>query len=182
MERPGALMEAPWPHGDPELEDGDAEAQMGNLQELITHVRRLRKEYGVPEGTDMRVVLAAVPASFQSTLVSEKSAVQRLARVNEVVVGDAHPGGAGAHTVLDNGTELFLPLEGVIDLHRERERLMEEISRLSGQMTGAKKKLENRDFLEKAPDEVVAREREKADNFQRQLQKLSEKLRVIEGG
>jgi valyl-tRNA synthetase len=180
--RPRVLMDAPWPKGDPAREDEDAEAQMGSLQEVVTQVRRLRKEYGVPEGAEVEVALASVPASFRDTLSSEEVAVRRLARVKEIVVGDASPGGAGAHAVLNNGTELFLPLEGVIDLGREKERLREEINRLSGQLAGTLKKLENRGFLEKAPEEVVVREREKAHSFQEQVDKLSDKLRVFEGG
>ena len=87
------------------------------------------------------------------------------------MVGEGHPGGAGAHAVLSNGMELFLPLEGVIDLEQEKKRLAVEIDRLSGQLVGARRKLENRGFLEKAPEEVVAREREKADSFQEQTGK-----------
>ena len=155
---------------------------MGALQEVITQVRRLRKEYGIPEGAEVDVTLSSVPGSFQDTLSSEGSAIQRLAKVGEATVGDGHPGGAGAHAVLSNGMELFLPLEGVIDLEQEKKRLATEIDRLSGQLVGARKKLENRGFLEKAPEEVVAREREKADSFQEQLEKLSEKLKVFEGG
>jgi valyl-tRNA synthetase len=175
-------MDAPWPERDVSREDGDAEERMGSLQEVITQVRRLRKEYGVPEGAEVDVDLSGVPDSFRDTLMSEQVAVRRLARVGSVRVGDAHPGSAGAHAVLGNGTELFLPLEGVIDLDREKARLGDEIKRLSNQLEGTRKKLENQGFLEKAPAEVVAREREKADSFREQLDKLTEKLRVFQGG
>jgi valyl-tRNA synthetase len=72
-------------------------------------------------------------------------------------------------------------LEGVIDLGKERERISVEIQRLSGQLKGIKGKLENRNFLERAPEEVVAREREKEASFQEQMEKLQEKLKVFEG-
>jgi valyl-tRNA synthetase len=181
-ERPRVLMNAPWPVGDASLEDVAAEESMADLQEVITQIRRLRKEYGVPEGAEVEVTLTSVPDSFRRTVTAEAVALRRLARVREVTVGDTHGGGAGAHGVMTNGTELFLPLEGVIDLARERERLAEEIRRLSGQLQGTRKKLENQGFLEKAPLEVVEREREKAGTFQEQLEKLTEKLKVFEGG
>ncbi len=179
MDRPEALIGAPWPEADPDREDTEAETRMDALQELITQIRRLRKEYGVPEGAQVEVVLTGAPEYFQSTLESESSALQLLARVSNVSLGGSMSG-AGAHGVLVNGTELFIPLEGVIDLDREMERLRGEIQRLDGQLLGTRKKLENRGFLEKAPEEVVAREREKADSFQEQMEKLQEKLHAFE--
>jgi len=103
-----------------------------------------------------------------------------LARVGDIDLGGAIAG-PGAHGVLVNGTEFFLPLKGVIDLDREKERLQGEILRLDGQLKGTRKKLENRNFVEKAPEEVVDREREKAASFQEQMEKLQEKLQAFEG-
>jgi valyl-tRNA synthetase len=179
QERPSALIEAPWPEGDPTLEDPGAEERMVALQELITLIRRLRKEYGVPEGAEVSVVLAGAPESFHGTLESEGPALGMLARVGEIELGGSMSG-PGAHGVLVNGTELFIPLEGVIDLEREKERLRGEIQRLESQLEGTRKKLGNEGFIEKAPEEVVAREREKEASFQEQMAKLQEKLHAFE--
>ena len=74
-----------------------------------------------------------------------------------------------------------MPLEGIIDLEKERDRLSAEIQRLAGQLKGTRSKLENQSFLERAPEEVVAREREKEATFQEQMEKLQEKLKIFEG-
>ncbi len=179
QERPDALIEASWPTGRPEWEDDEAETRMGALQELISRIRSLRKEYGVPEGAEVDVILSGAPEAFQTTLDKELSSVQLLARVGNISPRGVEASGAGAHAVLGNGTELFLPLEGVIDLDRERERLEKEIQRLQGQLAGSRKKLQNTDFVEKAPDEVVQRERDKAASFGEQIDKLQEKLRAF---
>ena len=179
--RPAALIGAPWPQPEPAWVDPGAEARMGSLQELITHIRRMRKEYGIPEGAEVEVVVTGAPPAFQATLDSEVSAVQRLARVGELTRGGERPGGTGSHGVLTNGTELFLPLEGLLDLERERKRLSGEIERLSNQLRGTEAKLGNGRFLEKAPEEVVTRERQKAASFREQMEKLQEKLKVFEG-
>jgi valyl-tRNA synthetase len=180
-EKPEALIEASWPEGDEARLDGQAEARMAALQELITQVRRLRKEYGIPEGAQVDVMVGGAPETFQSTLETQGKALQMLAKVGQVTV-DGTPTGAGAHGVLENGTELFIPLEGVIDLDREMERLQKEIQRLDGQHTGTLKKLENQGFLKNAPPEVVEREREKAESFREQKEKLQEKLTAFQGG
>ena len=179
--RPAALIAAPWPRAEAGWDDAAAEIQMASLQELITQVRRMRKEYGVPEGAEVEIVVTSAPPEFQATLDSEVSAVRRLAKVGEVRGKGSRPGGTGSHGVLTNGTELFVPLEGVLDLERERKRLSVEIERLAGQLRGTEAKLGNPGFLEKAPEDVVARERDKALVFREQMEKLQEKLKVFEG-
>ncbi len=180
--RPESLISAQWPVKDPALEDQEAEAQLGAVQDLITQVRSLRKEYGVPEGAEVDVVLTGAPTSFKNALASEDSSIRRLARVGSLTMESSlNEGGAGAHGVLRNGTELFLPLEGVIDLEKERVRLSEEIERLAGQLKGVRAKLQNENFVSRAPAEVVERERNKESNFQEQMTKLQEKLKVFQG-
>ena len=179
-ERPEALMVAPWPRRNRDREDPEAEARMQALQELITQIRRLRKEYGIPEGAEVDVVLGGAPDYFQGTLESERGALRMLARVDHVSL-DGDRSGAGAHGVLENGTELFVPLEGVMDLEQEKARLQKEIHRLDGQLGGTLKKLENQGFLQNAPEEVIQRERDKAQSFREQKEKLQEKLSVFEG-
>jgi valyl-tRNA synthetase len=71
---------------------------------------------------------------------------------------------------------LFLPLEGVIDVERERKRLADETGRLSGQLEGALKRLANEQFVSKAPPDVVGKERERAEGLRDQIRKLEEKL------
>jgi valyl-tRNA synthetase len=184
--KPGSLISAPWPVPDPARVDPEAEGQMGAIQELITQVRRLRKEYSVPEGAKVPVALTGAPGPFQDALGYEDSSVRRLARVSEISIvggpgGEGKAGGgSGAHAVLKNGTELFMPLEGVIDLDQEKNRLAAEIERLAGQLKGVRAKLENEKFVSRAPAEIVDREREREANFREQMEKLQEKLKTFQ--
>jgi valyl-tRNA synthetase len=179
--RPESLISAPWPTPDPALEDPESELRLTVIQELITQIRSLRKEYRVPEGAKVEVVLSAGPETFLKDLASESESIQRLARVSGITAAAGDTTGTGAHSVLTNGTELFMPLEGVVDLEKERDRLSAEIQRLSGQLKGVQGKLKNQGFVEKAPEEVVAREREKESTFRAQMEKLQEKLEVFQG-
>ncbi|MGD2068605.1 MAG: valine--tRNA ligase [Gemmatimonadota bacterium] len=182
-ERPEDLMIAPWP-GPGDLtpgRDAEAEARMAALQELVTGVRSLRKEYGVPEGQQVTVLLASGSAAFREAVEGQRTQLDRLARVGDVRWERAGEGTIGAHAVLTNGAEVFLPLEDVVDLDRERERLRGEIDKLEGYLRGTESKLENEQFVTKAPEEVVDREREKARSQREQLDKLREKLDLFEG-
>ncbi len=193
VDRAEALMVAAWPEPDAGLIDEEAELRLSQLQELVAQVRSLRKEYSVPEGSGITLVLSAVDGPFRSVIEEQGTTLKRLAKVDTCKVieageGDARAVGAragadgaradavGAHAVLRNGVEVFIPLEGVIDVARERQRLQEEIDRLDGQVVGTSAKLSNEGFLKGAPSAIVEREREKLRSFEEQLTKLRGKV------
>ncbi|MCH2464947.1 MAG: valine--tRNA ligase [Gemmatimonadetes bacterium] len=179
-DRPEDLIIAPWPDSGSSREDPMAENQMEALRELIVEVRRLRKEYGIPEGQRIGIHIWGGGTDLTDTVMSQSSALERLARVDRVV---PEPGaGVGANAVLDRGGELFIPLEGVIDLDHERMRLRGEIERLRTQAALTANKLENQNFVAKAPEEVVTKERDKLSRFQERSAKLEEKLDALQGG
>jgi valyl-tRNA synthetase len=175
-----ALIVAAWPAVRAEWEDDAAERAIEELQSVIGAVRNLRSEYGIAPAT--RVPLRVPGASEQARAILEASrrALRDLCRVDEIEFGGAE-GEVGASAVLRSGTEVFVPLAGVIDLDRERARLREEIGRLDGQMAGTEKKLSNESFVARAPENVVNYEREKLASFRDQRGKLAEKLAALEG-
>jgi valyl-tRNA synthetase len=179
-ERPEDLIVADWPHPDRTPKDETAERHMGDLQELIIEVRRLRKEYGVPEGERVTVHVSGGGDDFAETVRTQSAAMERLARVGQVESGVGS--GVGAHAILRNGAELFVPLEGVIDVDRELGRLREEIARVEGLLAGTLKRLQNDSFVSKAPAEVVQKERDKAAQLEEQASKLRHKLQGLEAG
>ncbi len=180
IERPDRLPLAPWPEADPAREDPEAERFIGELQELVTAVRSLRKEYAVGEGARVTVVLQGISGDRRVRLARELGRLDQLARIGELVFDAEAVSGVGATAVLRDGTEIFLPLEGLVDLDRERSRLRDEIARLEGQLAGAEAKLANEGFTSRAPAEVVAKEREKAQSFRDQRDKLGSKLATLE--
>ncbi len=151
---------------------------MDALMELVGAVRTLRAEYDVPPAARVEVHLGHVAAPLRAALDAEGRALARLARVD-----DARTDGAvakrAAHAVLSDGTELTLPLEGVIDLERERARLGAERDRLDAQLRATEARLGNEQFTSKAPAEVVQREREKAGSFREQIERLRRKLDAL---
>jgi valyl-tRNA synthetase len=175
-----SLMVARWPEPVDAWEDAAAEAAFAELREVIVEVRRMRQEYGIQPG--VRVPLRAVPASdaVRATLEAGRRALLDLARVEDLSFGGSN-GGVGASAVLASGTELFLPLAGVIDLDRERARLRDEAAKIEGLATGTEKKLANEAFVSRAPAEVVEREREKLAGYREQVEKLRGKLAALEG-
>jgi len=173
-DRPEDLIIAPWPITADADRDEAVESDMAGFQSLVTEVRRLRKEYGVGEGQRITLMVHGGPAGFFDSLSVRAAAVEQLARVNRIEAGSGS--GVGANAVLSNGAELFVPLEGVIDVDRERGRMEHEIGRLAGVLTGVEKRLANEKFVANAPEDVVNTARENARQLQDQVQKLREKL------
>ena len=177
-ERTEDLIVAPWPTPNEDHISEGSEGLMTTLQELVTEVRRLRKEYGVPEGRLIGIYVSGATDSFVTAVKGQSAALEQLAGI-QGIESDVRSG-VGAHGVLSNGAELFMPLEGVIDLDRERERLNEAIGRLDGLLEGAKNRLENEAFVSRAPKEVVQKEHDKAAQLEEQRVKLRIKLDGLE--
>ncbi len=176
VEREDSLVVARWPT--PGRRDEAAEAEMAALIELIGAVRAIRSEYDVPPSARVAVRLGHVAPALERALRAEHRAVERLARVAAIEVGGAQ--GRGAHAVLQGGTELLVPLEGIIDVQRERDRLRSERERLAQQLGGVEGRLANEGFTSKAPAEVVQRERDRAESFRDQIRRLDHKMDALE--
>ncbi len=178
--RPEALIVAPWPEVTKELEDPAAAASIAALQQVVVEARRLRKEYGIKEGQSVKLELRGWSEGLRAVLESERTAVERLAWIDlDYLDAGSVAAGAGAHSVLAGGVELFVPLAGVIDLDRERERLADEVAKLGGQLQGARSKLANSKFVERAPEAVVQGERDKAARLEEQIDSIGRKLESL---
>jgi len=105
--------------------------------------------------------------------------LQRLARVTSLsFLTDGSRPKLSASAVVQ-GEELFVPLEGLIDVEVEKSRLKKEIDRLTGLLTGIRNKLTNESFVGKAPKEVVEKEKEKQATFEMNLEKLQKSYEAL---
>jgi valyl-tRNA synthetase len=172
-----SLVVARWP--EPAARDADAEAQMEALMELIGAVRTLRSEYNVPAGSQVQLQLTNPGAALSEALRAEERALRRMARVQQLTVNGGAANVMGAHAVLRSGADLFLPLADVIDVAQERQRLGKERDRLDGQLRATEARLASEQFAARAPAEIVAKEREKADSLRDQRDRLAAKLKSL---
>jgi len=175
-----SLMVAPWPGREKGWEDAAAEARIEELREIIGNIRNIRAEYGVQPARRVALRVIGESRELRRLLETEARTMSDLARV-ETISFDRPPGEIGASVVLLSGAELFIPLEGVIDVERERERLRSDLDRIEGHELATRNRLGNESFVARAPQEVVEREREKLGSFVEQREKLTRSLRVLEG-
>ncbi len=106
--------------------------------------------------------------------------VKRLARADRIEVTSAEPPKGAAQIVLDEAT-IFVPLAGVIDIAQERARLKKELDRVKADAEKIEKKLGNEQFIAKANPDVVAEQRQKLDEAQLAVTKLTQALDRLTG-
>jgi valyl-tRNA synthetase len=161
---------------DEKLIDRQVEEEMAFVQSVIEAVRNIRGEMGVPPSKEISVVMKLSPARQQASVKRYDGYFRRLAKVSSLqfTQGNTRPHAAASAVV--GSEEIFVPLEGLIDLEVERSRLKKEINRINGVLNGIRGKLSNASFVEKAPKDVVEKEREKMVSFQKTLEKLEHSL------
>ena len=161
----------PWPAGRPGDVDPQAEAGMADLQEAIVALRRFRAEHRVPTASRPRLVVVAADEDQATLFRAEADSLRRLARLEAMEVEPAAPAVPTAK-LLAGRAELYLPLEGLLDLDEERARLDRELAALDVERTRAEAKLANPAFVEKAPPNVVAKARERLAEVDQALAKV----------
>jgi valyl-tRNA synthetase len=176
-----SLMVAEWPRRVEAWEDGRTEALVDELREIIGTVRNIRAEYGVLPARKIDLRVTGGHGDLRGILEASRRTLADLARVEDLSF-ERTSGEIGASVVLASGAELFIPLEGVIDIERERARLRTEMERIGSHEESTRKRLQNEAFVGRAPADVVAREREKLESFREQREKLERSLGVLEGG
>ena len=161
-ERDDMLALTRWPAL--EFEDEDAAADINWLVELVSGIRSVRSEMNVPASATAPLAVIGASQETKERLKRHQPAIHRLARVTEIVERAEAPKGS-AQIVVGEATAC-LPLGELIDLKAEAARLEKEIARLDGEISRIQKKLANEKFVARAPDEIVASEREKMAEFQ----------------
>ncbi len=165
-----------WPIAELKRSDDDAETQMGILQGVVSAIRNIKGEMRVPPGIVGTALIRAEELANQATLQTHAEYIRTLASLEGIEIAPdlTKPPASGSAVVA--GLEIYLPLAGLIDLGVEHDRLGREVERLRKTLRGAEAKLANPQFMEKAPEEVVVREREKRDEIRERLQKVEDLL------
>jgi valyl-tRNA synthetase len=176
-ERRSLLCHAAWPA--PEFEDKAAADEMNWLVELISGIRSVRAEMNVPPSAMAPLVMVGAGEATRERLSRHEAAIGRLARISGISFADAAPK-ASAQLVIGEATAC-LPLGDLIDLATEAARLRKEIAKASGEIARIGKKLSNEKFVANAPEEIVAAEREKLEEYRATVERLETALSRVSG-
>ena len=155
-------------------------SEMELVKSVVTGARNLRAVVGVHPSEKVSVFLNPESGGVKSVLESNLDIVTGLASLGDCVVSGRRPEGRAVSDVV-SGVEIVMPVEDLVDLDREISRLGKDLEEVSSQLERTEAKLENRNFIDRAPEEVVEKERGKLEEFRTRKEKLEgilEKLRL----
>jgi valyl-tRNA synthetase len=158
--RDGVLALGPWPSAEFPI-DAAAEAEIGWVVDLISEIRSVRSEMGVPAAAQPALTLVAPPPELAAVARRWAETIGRLARVGDLAFADAPP--SGSLQIVVRGALVAIPVAGILDIAAESARLGKEIAKERGEVAKVDAKLANADFLARAPEEVVAEHQERRE-------------------
>ncbi|GKW40784.1 valine--tRNA ligase [Pectobacterium parvum] len=173
------IMLQPFPEFDAAQEDTLALNDLEWIKQAIIAVRNIRAEMNIAPGKPLEVLLRDVTAQAQRRVEENRSFIQTLARLESITLLPAGDKGPVSVTKLIEGAELLIPMAGLIDKAAELDRLTKEVAKIEAEIERIESKLSNEGFVARAPEAVVAKEREKLDGYAVAKAKLLEQHAVI---
>ncbi|KHS65556.1 valyl-tRNA synthase [Pectobacterium brasiliense] len=173
------IMLQPFPEFDAAQEDTLALNDLEWIKQAIIAVRNIRAEMNIAPGKPLEVLLRDVTAEAQRRVEENRSFIQTLARLESITLLPAGDKGPVSVTKLIDGAELLIPMAGLIDKAAELDRLTKEVAKIEAEIERIESKLSNEGFVARAPEAVVAKEREKLDGYAVAKAKLLEQHAVI---
>ncbi|MGV6825384.1 MAG: valine--tRNA ligase [bacterium] len=174
------VMLQPFPESDSTLIDNDAVSEMEWVMTFILGVRQIKGEMNIAPGKGVPVILANTDDKDQERLKRNRHYLNFLAKTESVDILPAGNEAPESATALVGKMEVLIPLSGLIDKGAEMDRLQKEIGKLDKEQSRLEGKLGNANFVDRAPADVVAKEREKLEKVVSSLEILRKQLEKIE--
>jgi valyl-tRNA synthetase len=170
-----SIMLTSFPPGDASAIDETAEADMGAVIDTIKKVRNIRAEMNIAPSILFTVHIAA-DAAFQDVFRANEARILKLARAERLVIGETLDIPKASAKAVTANASIAIPLEGLIDFDKERERLSNQIAKLTEEKARLDAQLANQNFLERAPAEKVEALRERNSELEAQIATLQNNL------
>lgn len=170
------LMLEPYPQADESKLDSEAEAELGWLQNIVMAIRTIRSQMNIPPAKTLTLLLSKGTAQDKTRTHDYQEILLRMARLDNIRWLSVNEKLEQAASAFVGKLELFIPLEGIIDLQEETAKIRKEITRLQKELQRAEGKLKNPSFVDKAPPDIVEQEKKRVKAFQTTLQQQEEQL------
>ncbi|MGI6579861.1 MAG: valine--tRNA ligase [Saccharofermentanales bacterium] len=180
LHKDGLLINQAWPEVDENLIFSQDAAQMELLIEVIHGVRNIRAEMNVPHNRKSGLLLVTESASVRSTFNDAAQSLANLAGIDQITIqADNSNIPETSITLPFSAGTAYLPLEDLIDLEEEKKRLEGELEKYLAEIKRAENKLANKNFTDKAPEQVVAKERQKLEEYRNMYQQTEIRLKTL---
>ncbi len=167
-----SIMIAPYPKPLEGFEDPFLEAEMEKIKSAIVAIRAVRADYNLHPTAALSVIILAEKEETRRLFAEAMETIKLLARVRDIDLRAEGTRPQGAASAVLEDAELFVPLEGLVDIEAELKKLAKEEAKVLKELARVKGRLENENFLKKAPAEVVEKERYRAKQLEEKLERL----------
>jgi valyl-tRNA synthetase len=175
------IMLQPWPNFDDHELDADAESEVAWLQGVIVAIRTIRGEAQLGPGKALDILVRNTTDEDQMRFTSNTAYLRKLARLESITFLGLDAEVPPSLSALYGSLEILVPMAGVIDVASEQTRLEKELKKQQSELSRIQGKLSNASFIDRAPEEVVAKEREKQLAAEDAVQAIASQLQRLEG-
>lgn len=174
-----SIVVADYPRVNEAYQDSQVEAQMAQLMELIRAVRTIRNEMNTPLSKPVDLYIKVQDAAGQALLEANQAYIKRFCNPAQLVISQAPEHPEEVVTQVLSFAEILMPLKGLIKLEDELARLEGEQAKLEKEVARIDGKLSNEKFVSRAPEHVVAEERNKRQGYLSQLETVKERIQQV---
>lgn len=174
-----SIVVADYPRVNEAYQDSQMEAQMAQLMELIRAVRTIRNEMNTPLSKPVDLYIKVQDAAGQALLEANQAYIKRFCNPAQLVISQAPEHPEEVVTQVLSFAEILMPLKGLIKLEDELARLEGEQAKLEKEVARIDGKLSNEKFVSRAPEHVVAEERNKRQGYLSQLETVKERIQQV---
>ncbi|MGK0553370.1 valine--tRNA ligase [Macrococcus capreoli] len=176
-----SIVTASWPAVRPELSNLESKKDMEQLMEIIRAVRNTRSEVNTPMSKQIPMMIKTNSAEIAARLETERPFIERFCNPSELTINTDIEVPEEVMTTAVTGGLVVLPLEGLIDMAKEIERLEKELKKWSSELNRVNKKLSNEKFVSKAPEKIINEEKEKQALYTEKYESVQARLNQLNG-
>ncbi|WP_040928666.1 valine--tRNA ligase [Nosocomiicoccus massiliensis] len=176
-----SIVVSEWPTVDESLSNEESNKTMSLLVDIIKSVRQTRNEVNTPLSKPIDIKIEIKDANSRALIEENKNYITRFTNPETLEISEKVNIQDDAKTQVVKGATVVLPLEGLIDINEEIERLEKELERLDGELKRVKGKLSNEKFVQNAPEKIVNEEREKEASYKAQYEDVEARLNGLRG-
>lgn len=165
-----------YPDGSEDFTDSEAESRINYIMEAVNGIRSIRGELNLPPSRQFNILIRTANDKVKQVLFENILYLSKLANADNTKIGSDVTKPKGSAFIASQGMEIYVPLEGVVDIESEINRMLKILRKKEDSFAFANKKLINNEFISKAPKEVIEKERIKANNLYVEIVKLKENI------
>ena len=174
----GDLIISKWPK--PLFYHNDlVESNMNKLKNVITSIRSIRSRMSIPSSKTIELIIKC-DNNKKDFLLAHLELFKNFTKTEKLSISSSNKKPINSATVVSLGIEFYIPLSGLVDFDKEKKRMLKRLGEIDRLLTSINGKLSNKQFLDRAPKDVILREQNNYQKLTEENKKLREKLEIFE--